>query len=381
MSVSSSPPVLEWVDSLKSIAAADWDALVEPDFPFSRHAFLLALETSQSVGPEAGWIPRYLLARSAGRLVGALFTYDKNHSYGEYIFDWAWAQAYQRAGLSYYPKRVAAVPMTPATGRRILLHPEAEEWTRKVLIDEVTRDAAEKGLSSVHFLFCQPQELPDLESAGYLPRHTFQFHWRNKGYATFEDFLAAFKSRKRKQIHLERKAVDSVPVSVFAGKDLQVELADVFYPFYLSTCEKKGAFAYLRPAFFESVFAAMPNNVVLFLAGAPGAWTAASLCFRAGKNLYGRYWGCAEEIPGLHFELCYYRPIQFAIENQLELFEAGAQGEHKVARGFLPERTYSAHWISHLGFQDAIGQFLETERRELERGLTGFDGSPFRTDL
>lgn len=381
MTTRSPTPILEWVDSLKSIPPADWDALVEPDFPFSRHAFLRAMETSHSVGSEAGWQPRYLLARLEGRLVGALFTYDKTHSYGEYIFDWAWAEAYQRAGVAYYPKRVGAVPMTPATGRRILLHPSAPAGTGKKLLEEVTRDAAERGLSSVHFLFCEASELPELEAAGYLPRHSYQFHWRNKGYATFESFLADFKSRKRKQIHLERQSVASVPVSVFTGAEIRPELAEIFYPFYWSTCEKKGAYAYLRPAFFEEVFATMPEQVVLFLAGTPGAWTAASLCFRSGQHLYGRYWGCVEEIPGLHFELCYYRPIAFAIENGLRLFEAGAQGEHKVARGFLPELTYSAHWIAHPGFRGGISQFLESERRGLARGLEAFDSSPFKSTL
>jgi predicted N-acyltransferase len=374
-------PVLEWVPSLQAVSALEWDALVEPDFPFSRHAFLRALETSESVGVEAGWNPTYLLARQAGRLIGALFAYDKTHSYGEYIFDWAWAEAYQRAGLAYYPKRVAAVPMTPATGRRVLLHPDAPVATRERLVAELARDTAAQGLSSAHVLFCEADELPALEAAGFMPRHSFQFHWHNHAYPSFDAFLAAFKSRKRKQIHLERESVRAVPVSVFTGASLTREHADVFYPFYWSTCEKKGAFAYLRPAFFESVFENFKDDVVLFLAGTPGNWIAASLCFRAGNHLYGRYWGCAEEVPGLHFELCYYRPIDYAITEKLTLFEAGAQGEHKIARGFLPALTYSAHWIAHPGFRKGVSEFLESERLGLARGLQQFDHSPYRTDL
>lgn len=372
---------LRWLPSLENIAPADWNALAEPDFPFTRHAFLRALETSESVGVEAGWRPRHLTAWDGETLVGAVFAYDKNHSYGEYIFDWAWAQAYERHQMAYYPKLVAAVPMTPATGRRILLHPNAQAGTRRRLIAEMVRAAPESHWSSIHFLFCLEEEMEDLEAEGFLRRHSFQFHWRNRNYTDFDSFLADFKSRKRKQIVQERSQVAQIPVSILSGDSLRPEHASVFYPFYLDTCEKKSAFPYLRRAFFESLFAEQKQDVVLFLAGEPGKWVAASLCLRAGKHLYGRYWGCTEDIDGLHFELCYYKPIEYAIRNGLTLFEAGAQGEHKIARGFLPEITLSAHWIAHPGFKEGIAQFLTAERSSLADGLEKFSQSPFKSSL
>jgi predicted N-acyltransferase len=352
-------------DSLSEISAEPWNTLTCPDFPFADHAYLSALETSLSVGGDSGWKPIYLTLWDGSALRGALFVYLKDNSYGEYIFDWAWLRAFHDNGIPYFPKVVAAVPFTPATGPKLLVHPEADAPTvRRRLIEEALRLTEASRSSSLHFLFASAEELPEFSRAGLLLRHSYQFHWTNRGYARFEDFLGALKSRKRKQILVEREQVaeSGVSVEVIEGDALKVEHARLMYRFYLTTIEKMGAIAYLTPLFFETVFAEMRGAIVLMLAKRDGEWIAGALNYRKGGALFGRYWGCSQEVRGLHFELCYYQGIEYAIARGLRLFEAGAQGEHKLARGFLPQLTYSAHWIEQPAFRSAIANFVEQEK-------------------
>jgi uncharacterized protein len=366
--------------SLESVSQEEWDGLDHGDYPFSRHAFLRSLESSHSISGESGWQPRYLVARNQEGLQGAVLLFEKAHSYGEYIFDWAWAAAYERVGLPYYPKGVSMVPLVPATGPRFLLRSgPSVEGLREALLEQVLKYAENENWSSLHFLFCLPSELSFFESHGLLTRLTHQYHWHNRNYADFDAFLQCLKSRKRKQILKERRAVEAVPVQVFTGDGLNASHAEAMDRFYRGTVQKKHAIEYLQPDFFHQVFEQFAEHTVLFLAGEPGDWVAGAVCFRRGKHLYGRHWGCDPEGEGMHFELCYYRPIEYAIAEGVELFEAGAQGEHKVARGFLPALTHSAHWIAHPEFKKSIGHFLLREKEGLIRGLKAFEPqSPYR---
>jgi uncharacterized protein len=371
---------VEKLSSLASVSPTAWDALTKADYPFSAYSFLRALEQSGSVGESSGWKPVYFVAYEREDLIGAIFAYEKSHSYGEYIFDWAWASAYERVGIPYYPKLVAAVPMTPATGPRILVADGSEsEKVQSLLIDAVLEHAAKAPMSSVHFLFCSAPESALLEKKGFLVRHTYQFHWRNRSYVSFDDFLSHLKSRKRKQIQAERASVGGFTFRTLTGKELTDNEASAMDSFYRSTTERKQGIDYLRPGFFHSLFQTGRDQIVLFSAFRGEAMVAGSLCFFKGAHLYGRHWGAAEEIPGMHFELCYYRPVEFAIAQGVQLFEAGAQGDHKIARGFLPEVTYSAHWIRHPEFKLEIGKFLEREKAGLKAGLAAFTPhSPYR---
>ncbi len=372
---------VEILHSLAGVSPVDWDALTTADYPFSAHRFLRALEVSGSVGDFSGWKPVYFLLLKGDSLKGAVFAYEKTHSYGEYIFDWAWASAYQRVGIPYYPKLVSAVPMTPATGPRLLVPDGADSAkARELLVDAVLEHASRNQMSSVHFLFCTTAELSLLEKKGFLVRHSYQFHWRNRDYVSFEDFLSKLKGRKRKQIQTERASTKEFSFRVLSGGELTEQAATAMDRFYRSTTEKKQGIDYLQPGFFHSLFQAARDEIVFFTASRGGTMVAGSLCFHKGAHLYGRHWGAAEEIPGMHFELCYYRPIEFAISRGVQLFEAGAQGDHKIARGFLPEYTYSAHWIRHPEFKLEIGKFLQHETASLKSGIEAFaPHSPYRT--
>lgn len=367
--------------SIDEIGQAAWDRLAPADFPFASYAYLQALETSGSVGKGTGWEPVYLGVVHDGRTVGLSYLYRKTDSYGEYIFDWSWAQAYHRHGVPYFPKLTSAVPFTPATGPKLLIEQGASaDETAHLLVAEARMLMREAGASSLHYLFLTPDEAKSFEREGMLLRHSYQYHWRNRGFADFAGFLAALRPKKARQIRREREQLkeSGVQVRLLTGESLFPEHADLFYRFYLTTIDKMGAIPYLKQAFFRTVFRTMRDQVMLLLAEDGDGPVAGALFYRQGKNLYGRYWGAVKEVRNLHFELCYYRAIEWAIAEGIELFEAGAQGEHKVARGFLPALTYSAHEFVHPAFREAIRQFIEDEQAGIAQLFAEMaDSSPF----
>src|SRR5919107_295874 len=364
---------VERLSGIEQVDAAAWRALEPPDFPFFDFGFLRALERSGSIGGASGWSPVYLVCEEGGRLLGALPLYLKTNSYGEYIFDWGWAQAYREHGLSYYPKLVAAVPFTPATGPKILVQPDVEDRgaVARALLDAARRLADECDVSSSHALFLPEEGLDEFTHRGFAVRHSLQFHWRNRGYGTFSDYLDALVSKRRRQILRERRQVEGVEIERLTGEALSPEHAALMYRFYLDTYDRKWGAPYLTRAFFTEVFQTMRDRILLVLARdkSTGRPIAGALNFFKGRTLYGRYWGSTEERRNLHFELCYYQAIEFAIERRLALFEAGAQGEHKLARGFLPSLTYSAHAIRHPDFRRAIEDYITMEKKILAEDM------------
>jgi uncharacterized protein len=363
------------VERLYSIEHADeaaWRALEPPDFPFFDFEFLRALERSGSIGGASGWSPVYLVCKEEGRILGALCLYIKTDSYGEYIFDWGWARAYREHGLSYYPKLVAAVPFTPATGPKLLVRPDADRATvARALFDAAQGLGDELRVSSSHALFLPEWELDEFAERGFAVRHSLQFHWRNRGYGAFSDYLDALVSKRRRQVARERRQLEGVEIERLTGSELSPEHAATMYRFYLSTSDRKWGSPYLTGAFFAEVFRTMGDRILLVLAHdeSTGRPIAGALNFYKGRTLYGRYWGAAEERRNLHFELCYYQAIEFAIERGLTLFEAGAQGEHKLARGFLPSLTYSAHQIHHPAFRRAIERHIAEEKEMIAEDM------------
>jgi len=371
---------------LGEVAPADWDECADalglrPRDPFTTHRFLKALEDSRSVGARTGWQPRHLVARQGGAVIAVMPLYAKSHSQGEYIFDHNWAHAFERAGGDYYPKLQGAVPFTPATGRRLLTRPGFEGVGRAALIEAATRVAEASGVSSLHVTFCTAEERAWGEAAGLLARTTQQFHWENRGYADFDAFLADLASRKRKTIRKERARAAEFGGEIVAltGDAIEPEHWQAFWRFYQDTGARKWGQPYLTRAFFDRAQETLRNDILLVLARRQGRWVAGALNFIGRDTLYGRYWGCVEEHPCLHFELCYYRAIDWAIRHGLARVEAGAQGEHKLARGYLPVEIHSLHWIADEGFARAIAQYLEAERRAVGREievLTAY--GPFR---
>jgi predicted N-acyltransferase len=365
------PPLqLEVAQGIGAVPAAAWDALVPPDDPFCAHAFLGALERSGSAAPAAGWTPLHLLLRRGGALVGAVPCYAKTHSYGEYIFDWGWAQACQRAGVPYYPKLVAAVPFTPATGRRVLVAPGEDPGPVEAAALAGLRELARATRSwSAHLLFCtgdEHQALPAADPA-WIPRTTSQYHWVDEGYGDFEGWLGAFRAKARKEARRERRAPAELGarVRLVAGADLSdAELAAI-EGFYRDTCDKKWGEAYLHPGFFEELRTGLAPMVLALIAEVDGAPVASALLFQRGRHLYGRYWGCRPGFEALHFEICYHRPIELCLERGWTRFEAGAQGEHKLKRGLLPAPTFSVHWLKHPGLADAVREAVAAEAAEV----------------
>ena len=369
---------VERLSGIEQVDTAAWRALELLDFPFFDFEFLRALERSGSIGGASGWSPVYLVCEGRGHLLGALPLYLKMDSYGEYIFDWGWAQAYRQHGLSYYPKLVAAVPFTPATGSKLLVRPDVEDHAAvtRALLDEVRRLGDERDVSSSHALFLPEEELDEFTQRGFAVRHSLQFHWRNRGYDVFSDYLGALVSKRRRQISRERRQLEGEGLEIerLTGEDLSSEQATLMYRFYLATYDRKWGNPYLTRAFFEEVFRTMKDRILLVLARdqRTNRPVAGALNFFKGRNLYGRYWGTVEGRRNLHFELCYYQAIEFAIERGLKLFEAGAQGEHKLARGFLPSLTYSAHEIRHPGFRRAIERYIADEREMLAEDMAAY---------
>ena len=370
------------VERLFSIEHADeaaWRALEPQDFPFFDFEFLRALERSSSVGGASGWLPSYLVCKDEGRTLGALCLYLKTDSYGEYIFDWEWARAYREHGLPYYPKLVAAVPFTPATGPKLLVRPDVDEAGRvavtRALLDAAQRLGDEHRVSSSHALFLPERELEEFAQRGFAVRHSLQFHWHNRGYDAFSDYLNALEGKRRRQVVRERRQLggEGLKIECLTGEALGSEHAAAMYRFYLGTLDGKWGVPYLNEAFFSEVFRTMSDRILLvFARDGAGRPVAGALNFYKGQALYGRYWGAAEKRRNLHFELCYYQAIEFAIERRLELFEAGAQGEHKLSRGFLPSLTYSAHEIRHPGFRRAIEQYIAEEKEVLAGAMAAY---------
>ena len=369
---------IQVLGSIAQINARDWDACACPEAedgapmdPFTTHRFLLALEDSGSVGRGTGWQPQYLTAYLDGQLVACAPLYGKTHSQGEYIFDHNWAHALESAGGRYYPKLQIAVPFTPATGRRFLTRPGYREIGMSALVQGAVQLAADSELSSLHATFCTEEEADAGEAMGLMVRATQQFHWLNNGYSDFDDFLASLSSRKRKNIRKERQQANAFggEIHVLTGDALEPEHWDAFWQFYQDTGARKWGTPYLTRAFFDCVQDTMRDDVVLVLAERNGRYVAGALNFIGRETLFGRYWGCLEHHSCLHFELCYYRAIDFAIEHGLTRVEAGAQGEHKLARGYLPTQTHSLHWIGHPGFAEAVERFLKAERAAVEEDI------------
>ncbi|MBB5698171.1 GNAT family N-acetyltransferase [Sphingomonas yantingensis] len=348
------------------IAAADWDACAGGDNPFLSHAFLSLLERSGSVGGRSGWTPLPIVVDGAdGRPAAIAPAYAKTHSQGEYVFDHGWADAWERAGGSYYPKLQVAVPFTPVPGPRLLLREGAEPAPLIAAIEAVVD---QNGLSSAHATFVEAEQIPAFEAAGWLVREGVQFHWANRDYSSFDDFLADLASRKRKNLRKERAAAtEGLTIRHLTGAEITESHWDAFWLFYQDTGSRKWGRPYLTRAFFSMLGEAMGDRVLLILAERDGMAVAGALNLIGADALYGRYWGCSEDVPFLHFELCYYQAIDAAIARGLARVEAGAQGEHKLARGYAPVATWSAHYIPDPSFRRAVADFVERERLAVER--------------
>ena len=373
---------LRVIDGIGRVPAAEWDACNADDNPFTCHAFLAALEESGSATGETGWLPQHLVAEDpAGRLLGVVPMYLKSHSHGEYVFDWGWADAYERAGGRYYPKLQVSVPFAPVTGRRLLVRPGDGRDIEGALAAGMAEVARRSGISSVHVTFPTEAEWRRLGADGWLQRLGEQFHWRNHGYGCFDDFLAALASRKRKAIRRERRKVaeSGIRVHALTGDDLRPAHWDAFHGFYLATSDKKWGYPYLTRDFFHLLGETLADKVVLVMAEAEGQFVAGAFNMLGPDALYGRNWGALGEFRFLHFEACYYQAIEFAISRGLARVEAGAQGPHKIQRGYVPVATYSAHWIGDERLRAAVDDFLARERRAVEAEIDYLAGhAPFR---
>ncbi|MHB1085528.1 MAG: GNAT family N-acetyltransferase [Thiobacillus sp.] len=375
--------VIRVMQCMADLDPAAWDALAG-DSPFVQHAFLHALETTGCVGPDIGWEPVHLALFRNGQLEAAMPLYVKHHSWGEFVFDWAWADAYRRHGLNYYPKLVCCVPFSPVPGPRLLAKNDDD---RATLIQAALKLTQDLGFSSFHILFPTEPDHAALNATPLMHRSAFQFHWHsspsggNAPYKTFEDFLAAMKHDKRKKIHQERKKLDKLGVTFrwVEGRDSTDADWDHFMRCYADTYARHSSDPHLNRAFFADMRANMPDNVVLIMADRNGMPIACSFCIKDTQRLYGRHWGTLEYVPGLHFETCYQQGIEYAIAHGLQVFEGGAQGEHKLARGLVPTATHSWHWLENPEFRDAVDRFLERETDAISHYMDEMEG-PFRRE-
>ena len=378
--------------SIHEIPAAAWDACAGAGAsplainPFVRHAFFSALEDSGSVGTAAGWRPQHLVLKGGGKILGCAPLYLKSHSYGEYVFDWGWAQAYERAGGRYYPKLQCAVPFTPVTGPRLMIRPDLGAHVpilQQALVGAMVELAETLKVSSLHVTFPTAEECNTMTDAGLMPRIGQQFHWKNEGYGTFDDFLAALSSRKRKNIRKERETANGhgIEIETLTGSGITSAHWDAFYRFYMSTSDRKWGQAYLERSFFDLLSERMGDAVVLMMGRHGRQWVCGAINLRSDDTLYGRNWGTMVDLPMLHFEVCYYRAIDYAIAHKLTWVEAGAQGQHKIQRGYLPRPTYSSHWIADGGFRAAVARFLEQERDAVAHDIEVLtEMGPFRRE-
>ena len=361
---------IHFVESIKNVDENAWNKLVNSDYPFLNHSFLLALEECSCVGENTGWYPFHLLVKEDQEVIALMPMYIKTDSHGEFIFDWSWADAYYRNGLDYYPKLVSAIPFTPATGPRLCILDESKRVEISAFIKEGIEEISSKlKLSSAHILFPEEKELNPYTDSGFNLRTSYSFHWFNNNYNDFEDFLNDLTSRQRKNMKKERSKIldQNIFLERIPGKDISEEIWEIFFKFYQLTYLKRGMKAYLNLDFFLQIAKKIPDTLVLvmardYLGKKP---LAGALNFQDSNNLYGRYWGCLEEYDSLHFESCYYQGIEHCIENKLKRFDPGVQGEHKIKRGFLPVETYSAHWIKDYRFKKAIEDFLVRERMHI----------------
>ncbi len=369
------------VSSLSEIGQPAWDALVGMQAeanPFLSFAFLDALHETGCASAKSGWQAQYLTLWRADQLEGALPLYVKSHSYGEYVFDWAWADAYQRHGLEYYPKLLSAIPFTPVTGSRLLAR---DSPSMAALIRALRSLQKDNGLSSTHILYPPQEQAEALKQAGFMLRTGVQFHWLNEGYDNFDDFLARLERKKRKNIRAERRKVQEAGVTFRLVPGVQATEADwrFFKRCYDRTYAAHYSTPYLNLAFFLRIGTGMPQNILLIVAERDGQPIASSLLIHTDQTLYGRYWGTIEEVPCLHFETAYYQPLEFCIAQRIQCFEGGAQGEHKMARGFLPQKTWSAHWLAQPAFADAIERFLQQEHGGIDSYIDELhENNPFR---
>ena len=375
---------IELASSLRNIDKNQWNKLNICNHPFTSYEFLNALETSNSVSTKTGWTPKHILVKNAANnLIGASPNYLKMHSYGEYIFDHSWANAFENAGGQYYPKLLSAIPFTPATGPRILLSPQKNNNDEifKLIIGTYEQLVKNNNLSSAHINFITKQLSDTLNKRNWIKREGLQFHWYNKKYQSFDDFLDELKSTKRKAIKKERKKINEYGLTIerLTGDALNVKIWDSFYEFYLSTIDKKWGGAYLTKDFFYSINRSMKNKILLVIAKKNNDIIAGALNFVGENTLYGRNWGSKLDIPFLHFELCYYQAIEYAIENKIQIVEAGAQGHHKIQRGYIATSTYSAHYIQNDSFDKAVRSFVEMEANEINKqiDIINQQGSPY----
>ncbi len=388
MSEDSAATTARILHNIAEVDAAVWDRCnaARTYNPFLTHKFLHALEESGSVSAQTGWQPFHIVVEDKAQLIGAVPMYLKNHSQGEYVFDYGWADAWHRAGGDYYPKLQISVPFTPATGPRLLTVEESNVEHEKLLLGACMQIAQQIKVSSIHITFMPEQQWQSAKEVGFLQRMDQQFHWHNGGYASFDAFLDDLASKKRKNIRRERRDAVAHDISIewITGDDLQESHWDAFYRFYMDTGSRKWGSPYLTREFFSLIGAVMPEDVLLIMAKRDGRYIAGAINFIGGDTLFGRNWGCIEDHRFLHFEVCYYQAIDFAISRGLKKVEAGAQGAHKVARGYLPEATYSAHWIADPNFRDAVARFVDDERSYISQDIAYVEAnSPFKasTDL
>lgn len=357
------------IKSLREIEAADWNSLTGSRYPFLRHEFLLALEQTEAVSAQTGWLPHHLVCQEAGQLVALMPLYLKTHSRGEYVFDFQWAQAYQQTGKEYYPKWLTAIPFTPCQGPRLVVKQGVDETALAQLAFDIIRTTAEaNGISSWHCLFPEPEQVGIWGNLGMMVREGVQFQWHNKGYRDFDDFLQSFNASKRKMIKRERRKVleQGIEMLRLSGRDLSEAQWSAFFKFYTMTYLKNGHSPYLTLEFFLALAQTMGESLLVIFAVKAGKYVGAALSIIGADTLYGRYWGCYEDYNALHFEACYYQGLDYCLEHNLARFDSGAQGEHKIARGFEPVTTYSAHWLRDPSFADAVEHFLTRERKAIE---------------
>jgi len=375
-------------DSLADISADQWNAMLPSNNPFMRHEFLVGLEITNCVSPDTGWECAHIAIyqnNDRSRLLAAMPCYIKSHSYGEYIFDWSWADAHHRHGLDYYPKLSNAVPFTPATGERLLVSSHSKrDKLQAALLSKAIELCQQRSLSSFHCLFAPAQQVENLNKLGCLTRHSSQFHWHNKAYENFDDFLNLMSSKKRKNIKRERRRVAETGIQYrwLSGEQLNQKAVETMYRFYSRTIRYYGAQSYLNNAFFEYLAQSFNHQTLFLFADFNGQTIAGGLYFKSDDTLYGRYWGALDNFHSVHFETCYYQAIEWCINNGYTRFEAGAQGEHKLARGLEPHTTYSAHWIAHEGFRQAIDDFLVSEQEHMNNYQAHMNShSPFKAEI
>ena len=372
-----------FIDSLKKIKNTDWNACVDNDHPFIQYEFLFALEKSESACSQTGWKPYHYIEYKNDEIIALCPLYLKSHSYGEYIFDHAWADAYHRHGLNYYPKLQSAIPFTPVTGERIFVNKKIKNKKDKIkeIINNIINEAKRLNVSSAHFNFIKNPNDWDANEP-IMIREGIQFHWENNDYKSFDDFLSTLSSRKRKQIKKERQCLqnNNLEVKLLTGDKLKKEDFDFFYECYLDTTGRKWGSTYLKKEFFMNILSTFKDKILLMIAVQDNIKIASALNFLSETHLYGRLWGSKFEVPYLHFELCYYQAIDYAIANKIKHVEAGAQGEHKLSRGYLPQKTWSAHWIKEKDFSEAINKFLNEEAKMINHHKEDLEAlGPYKT--